>query len=224
MNGDIFRDGNVGIGTNNPTEKLKVIGNMYANAATFEMTDENQAVNSNNFTDWYKYSRSLSLGRMTNLLDKYERRFNFYDLPQTQGIFFQKSAAVFTIKDLNNIYRFIFNSVDEGETRIEMRDKFGNEIIKAGNLLPNNPNNPTNENISFLHLLEPNSRLSVGTWVFYKPDYQLTVKGKGWFENDLVTNGKIGVGIEFVDIPSGYKLAVTGKVICEEVKVQLQSD
>ncbi len=222
--GVIYREGNVGIGTSNPTENLEVVGTIKGKGGIFESIDENLASNSNNYDDWFKYSRSFSIGRITNLFNNYERRFNFYDLPSTSGIFYQKSAAMFTIKDIYSKFRFNFIAEDIGETRFSIHDKFGKEIVKTGNLLPSNSNNPTNQNISFLHLKEPNSRVAIGTWVFSKPDYQLTVNGKGWFSNDIVTSSKLGVGVESIDIPIDYNLAVNGKIICEEVKVQLFSD
>ncbi len=223
-NGNIFRNGNVGIGTNTPLEKLDINGKIKSKGSVFESVDENIASGTSSVQEWLKYSLCSSLGKETNLFNDFERRFNFYDLPATSGIGNFKSGALFTVRDVNFNNRLLFSAEDIGESRFAIYDKFGYEVFKVGNMLSSNNNNPTNQNISFLHLLQPNSRVAVGTWVFHKPDYQLTVMGKGWFESDLVTTGKIGVGVETGDIPQQFKLAVSGKIICEEVKVQLQTD
>ena len=63
-----------------------------------------------------------------------------------------------------------------------------------------------------LYVDKSNGRVGVGT---VTPDQKLHVNGNG------IVSGNLRVGS--VPVPSGYKLAIEGKVICEEVRVKLAS-
>lgn len=52
--------------------------------------------------------------------------------------------------------------------------------------------------------------------------YDPANSGSGWKRTINMINGQVGIGA--LNIPAGYKLAVDGKVICEELKVQLSEN
>ncbi|WP_346882331.1 fibronectin type III domain-containing protein [uncultured Algibacter sp.] len=78
--------------------------------------------------------------------------------------------------------------------------------------------------ITGLQLNTTNSVLVVGDVIGYEKNkgYGIVNKFKTKLENDLyLSSGKIGIGVESSLIPAEYDLAVAGKIISEEVKVQL---
>ncbi len=210
----------VGIGTTNPTEKLDVDGIVKSRGGIFEAIDPIRGATTDNWRLWFKYGRSISGGKIINVTEvgEHERRFNYYDLSKTSNL---PSGSLFSIKDTNVKDRLSFTAWDDRDTRFSIANKDGKEIFKTGNLLPDHKDNPTNADINFVHLLQPNSRLAIGTWALYKPDHHLTVRGSGWFEKEIITDSKIGIGVSLDQIPNNFKLAVNGAAIAEEVKVEL---
>ncbi|WP_408029771.1 hypothetical protein [Tenacibaculum xiamenense] len=195
--------------------------NIIGKGGVFEALDAQLSGTATDWKEWFKYGKALSLGKVVETTEVGEevRRFNFYDLYKTSSTF--PSGSFFNIKDANSKERMHFSAWDDSETRFAIFTKDKKEIFKTGNLLPSHKDNPTNEDIHFVHLIKPKSKLSIGTWVMYKPNHELTVRGSGWFEEDIITESKIGIGVDSSDIPTDFELAVKGDIICEELKVKL---
>ncbi|WP_109435894.1 hypothetical protein [Aquimarina sp. AU119] len=214
-------DGNVGIGTLTPTEKLEVNGVIKSKSGIFEAVNTQVASNTTDYKEWGKYSLALAAGKVLETQSNgYQvRKFEFFDYPQSGNL---PAGTSLSIKNDNNKVIFTTSSFNS-ESRFHVADPNGAEILKAGNFAANSSNNSTSESVNWVHLLKANSRLAVGTWAMYKPEHEFIVRGSGWFEDEIITDSKIGVGMQASAIPVGYKLAVAGKIISEEVKVELQS-
>ncbi|CAL2090861.1 hypothetical protein [Tenacibaculum sp. 190524A02b] len=177
--------------------KLDVQGSIKSNLAIFEAVDEEAAKASTDGLDWFKHSLAIAGGKVVNTLPNgfNERKLMFFDLPKTSNL---PAGAELSIRNDNNKKFFNASSYDK-ETRVYINDPEGTEIFKAGNFAISNEFNNTNEVLNWVHLPKPNSRLAIGTWAMYKPDHQLTVRGSGWFENEIITDSKIGIGTESPD-------------------------
>jgi len=190
---------------------FQIDGSFRSKLGIFEAADIQVAANASDYKDWAKYSVAIAAGKVleTQSNGHQIRKFEFSDFPQGNTL---PAGTSLTIKNDNNKTFFTTSSIN-AETRFHVADPEGVEIIKAGNFATNSSNNNSNESVNWVHLLKPNSRFAIGSWAMYKPEHEFTVRGSGWFEHEIITNDKIGVGIQASDIPTGYKL----------VKVQLQN-
>jgi hypothetical protein len=213
-------NGAVPVAALNVKGDFQIAGTFKSNLGVFEAMDTQAATNATDWKDWGKYSLVLSAGKVLETKPNGQeiRKFQFFDHPATSGGL--PAGTSLNLRNDNNEI-FLAASSFNLESRFHVADPEGAEIIKAGNFSANSSNNSSNESVNWVHLPKANSRLAIGSWAMYKPEHEFTVRGSGWFEHEIITNSKIGVGVQAQDIPSDYKLAVDGKIIGEEVKVQL---
>ncbi|TSE06689.1 hypothetical protein [Aquimarina algiphila] len=217
-------DGNVGIGTLTPTEKLEVNGVIKSKSGIFEAANTQAAANSTDYRDWGKYSLALTAGRVLNTDTNgfQNRKLQFFDYSATSGGL--PSGSGFTINGADGKNKLSFFNFDNGgDTRFILKSTEDKYIVQMGDYDVGRSDNNTGSDISFIQMFNPNSRIAIGTYLMYKPEHEFIVRGSGWFEQEIITDSKIGIGMQASAIPVGYKLAVAGKIISEEVKVELQS-
>lgn len=63
-----------------------------------------------------------------------------------------------------------------------------------------------------------------GNPYFFITDFGLKTKGENQVRFIVDKNGSVNIGGNNTIVPAGYKLSVEGKVICEELRVKLQSE
>lgn len=213
----------VPIAAMNTLGNFQIAGYFKSKLGIFEAENIQAAATATDWMSWSKYSLALAAGKVleTKSNGHEVRKLEFYDHPATAG-----GLPAGTSFNLRNDYNKVFmaSSSFNLETRFHIADPEGQEIIKAGNFSANSSNNSSSESINWAHMLKAKSRLAIGTSVLFKPEHEFTVRGSGWFEREIITNSKIGIGVEMEDIPTDYKLAVNGKIIGEEIKVQLKDE
>lgn len=216
--------GNTGIGTLSPTEKLEIEGAIKSKSGIFEAVNAQAAASATDYKDWGKYSLALTAGKVlsTDTNGFQQRKLQFFDYSATSGGL--PSGSGFTINGADGKGKFSFYNFDNnGDTRLIVKSNEDKYIVQMGDYDVGRPDNNTGSDISFIQMFNPNSRIAIGTHLMYKPNDELIVKGSGWFEQEIITDSKMGIGVQASEIPTGYKLAVAGKVISEEVKVELQT-
>ena len=226
MNGTAGRGWVWGVAGQTPIAALsnigdfKLAGNFIAKKGFFEAENAAAVASVTDYLDWTRYSTALSIGKATktNPNGFIEHRFNFTDFYETNSGL--PSGSGFNIKTTDGISRLDFSAWDTGSTRLAVRNKDDEYIVQFGDYSATASGNTLGEDVNFMQLYKPGSHLSIGTWCLYKPEHELTVKGSGWFEQEIVTKSNLAVGMEAENIPSGYKLAVNGKAIATEIRVQ----
>ncbi|MFD2561878.1 hypothetical protein [Aquimarina rubra] len=194
-------------------------GSVFANGGIFEALDTEAATNATYYKDWGKYSMALSAGKIASTDEEgyQKRKLTFSDFPATATL---PEGAELSVA--NGEKPFFYVSSFDKETRFFVSDPKGDEILKTGNFTPDNSNNPTDNDIKWLHMVQPDSRMVIGSWGGYLLDqgHKLVVKdGTAMIENAIYTNGRIAIGTTEED--PGYALTVKGKVHVQEVKVDL---
>jgi hypothetical protein len=200
---------NVGIGTNEPTAKLEVVGIVKAKEGEFFKS----LPDGSTYVDWKDRNisnRVLNLGTVRDPLEN-GRLLCFYDHPQSNIINLTKSAFSLTIDDRSNHTRFSVSAETGGSANFVLNDKNQTEYLKV--------NEDGNSNV-FMHLPKPNSRIVIGGYGDYLPTHKFVVRGSAKIEGNILTDANIGIGTSsFTDGSDTYKLSVKGKVRAEEVKV-----
>ena len=191
---DIFYDtSNVGIGTNAPTEDLDVVGTIKSEKLVVDLPTDGIVAQ---FGD----PIPANPGR---------RNFDFVSYQSSSSPFLE-----FTMFDNNYNGRFSIMTRADDEFMI-LKDNQGSEVFKVAR-------DPSLG--SYIHLPKSDSRVVIGGFGGYlvSDGHKLVVKdGSALVEGNILTNNKIGVGVSAAEIPNDYHLAVNGKIISEEVKVQL---
>ncbi|WP_456314225.1 hypothetical protein [Pseudomonas shirazensis] len=201
---------NVGIGTNNPTAKLEVNGDILAKTVALNNSFPNGQVFSSG-VDAASKCLTLSLGTYveagTNL-----RMFNFLDYPSSNT--HPLPISVLDMEDRNAKTRFQFRMQTGGTTQFVMNNKVQEEMMK---LFEDGSNN------LYMQLGMPNSRVIIGGYSDYPNSlgHKLFVQnGSAKIEGNILTDANIGIGTSsFTDGATTYRLSVKGKVRAEEVKV-----
>lgn len=160
---------NVGIGTNQPVERLDVRGNIQGQMGIFT----NSLPNGTIFTDWNQaMDRSLvfSAGALLGSGPGYlrTRMFHFYDFPQSN--FTAKPLLFFSIEDRDDIKRYRFSAQTGGNSNMTIYNKNQQSIL---DFFDNDSNSYT------LTLPQENSFVGIGTNNFIDgtDTYRLSVNG-----------------------------------------------
>jgi len=116
---------------------------------------------------------------------------------------------------------------NNGKARAYLAASYERTQFSLGNLSEQeffNINNNEITNSVFVHMPRPDSRMVISGYGDYKPEHKFIVRnGSALIEGNILSTGKIGIGLESSEIPVDYQFAVAGKIISEEVKVKLQS-
>ncbi|NHN27574.1 SlyX family protein [Flavobacterium jejuense] len=201
---------NVGIGTDNPENKLEVVGDIGANQGIFT---SNQLDGTSYVSGAVRNDESvvLAVGKKIGSGPGYEktRMFNVFDFPisneQTQ------SRIWLGIEDRNDMGRYRFWAYAGGSSTMYMSNRNQQEFFKIYE--------DGSDNV-FMHLPNTNSRIVIGGYGDYLPEHKFVVRGSSKIEGNILTDANIGIGTStFVDGTDTYRLSVKGKMRAEEVKV-----
>jgi hypothetical protein len=201
---------NVGIGTNDPTYKLEVVGTFKANEGEFFKS----LPDGSTYTDWKDRNirdRVLNLGTLRDSLDN-GRLLRFVDHPQSNLDL--KSNFGFAIDDRSNHTRFSVSAETGGTGTFLLLDRNQTEYLKVFE---------DGTGKVYQQMVKPDSKLCIGGYSNYVPGlpHKLVVQnGSALIEGNILTNANIGIGTSnFTDGADTYRLSVKGKVRAEEVKV-----
>lgn len=194
---------NVGIGTTNPTAKLEVIGDIKGSSLVAGGLSDGQVFSSIS----ERNLKSIVFNAGAVVSGPY-RMFKYFDFPQSN--FDAKSVFRFALEDRNNYNRFLFMAESGGFTQFILSNKLREEFFKIGE----------DNNVVYMHLPKENSRIVIGGYGDYLPEYKFVVRGNAKIEANILTDANIGIGTSnFVDGSDFYRLSVKGKIRAEEIKV-----
>ncbi|AXP80686.1 hypothetical protein CJ739_1599 [Mariniflexile rhizosphaerae] len=201
--------GNVGIGLTPSVSspyKLEVAGAIKAKQTWFINTLPNGHVFNSN---WDEGTALLRAG----VDNTGGAMLGFWDVPQSNLT--QKPFIWFHLEDRDDKARLRLHAYEGGSTQFTLFGKNQNEIFTVYD--------PGDE-YTFFNFSKPKSYVVIGGVNVWPVQHKLTVKdGSSLFEGDVFSTGSVGIGVTSSNMPIGYKLAVAGNIITEEVKVKLQS-
>ncbi|WP_422103849.1 hypothetical protein [Winogradskyella sp.] len=187
-------NGQLGIGTNAPSEALEVVGTILSERLIVDRPSDG------------------IIAQFGDPIPANPARRNF-DFVSHQGAI--DPTLEFSMFDNNFSNRFMVMARGNIEW-VELNDAQDVQVFKVAG-------DPSLG--AFIHMPKSNSRVVIGGYGDYlsSDGHKLVVKdGSAMIEGNILTNNKIGVGVTAAEIPNDYHLAVKGKMISEEVKVQLQ--
>jgi hypothetical protein len=210
---------NVGIGTNTPTQKLDVIGNIKGTKAIFPGSE----LSNQTFANWdagIDASIFFSGGRVNPLYPN-RRLINMIDMSMISP--FDAKLVGFNMADRTGKDRFVVNLFEGSTTELVLTDALQSEFFKVKDF--------GDANGSYLQMGKPNTKVIIGGFS-NDPiigDRKFVVKG-----NSLI-QGKVGIGgnstTGFGSFPttagnvnvSAYQLFVRGGILTEEIRVSVNS-
>lgn len=210
----------VGIGTDNPSEKLQVVG--VAKVSNLHITNPATSGTSfTNFNEWHNNSLVLSAGfEMNNGAIGKHRMLNFYDLQGwagSNGIMPNDDYFALEVLDRNNLARFYFEGHkgggnSNGRSSFVINNKAGSEVFKVID--------DGNNNIA-LQMGQENSRVVIGGYSDYEPSHKLVIKnGSALVQGNLISTSNVGIGTNsFIDGSDTYRLSVDGAIRADRVRV-----
>jgi len=196
-----YNDGRVGIGTSNPTKKFEVAGDILVGS-----NNMGYQLKSNSGISRYglKYGNAGTIGGSNHLA--LTNRENNGDLR------FQTSPGG---GGTNEVTRMTIDGIT-GKVGIGTTSPDEKLTIDGGNLLIKHSSQaPT----LIFHDNDDNDEFS---WAFSRSNDRLDLEINGTDTHSFLKNGAVGIGTSTV--PSGYKLAIKGKAIVEEIKVELNTN
>nr|WP_315220591.1 hypothetical protein [uncultured Flavobacterium sp.] len=199
---------NVGIGTNNPTAKLEVVGDVkvssislsgsFPNGSTFSSLDEKN-----------RKSLIFNAGTIISGTSPGYRMIKIFDFPQSN--LDSKPLLWFGLEDRNDFGRFRMLAETGGYTQFGILNKSQEVLMQI--------QEDGNDNI-YMHFPKTNSRVVIGGFGDYLPEHKFVVRGSAKIEGNIFTDSNIGIGTSnFTDGSETYRLSVKGKIRAEEVKV-----
>lgn len=212
---DLALSGKIGIGTTTPSEVLEVNGNIKMDKLIVSSSLPDGQI----FADFSERNKKCNIMTGGTLLNAATggRTFNFLDFPVSN--LNSKSRVWLGLEDRSYHQRLTFTAITGDTSWFGLLDKNQSEYFKVIEY-----DDGTGTITNALQMAKPNSRIVIGQYVTYLPEHKFVVKdGSAMIEGDILTNSNVGIGVASTNIPSGYKLAVAGKIISEEIKVQLES-
>ena len=210
---------NVGIGTNNPTQKLDVIGSIKGTKAIYLGNE----LSNQTFANWdAAIDASIFFsGGKTNPLYLNRRLFNMIDMSMQSP--YNIKLVGFNMSDRTGKERFSVNLFESSSTELVLNDSQSGEFFKVKDY--------GDTNGAYLQMGKPNTKVIIGGFSSDPiiGDRKFVVKG-----NSLI-QGKVGIGGDnvtpFGNFPttagivniSNYNLFVKGGILTEEVRVNLQT-
>ena len=204
--------GDVGIGTESPSEALEVVGNIKADIGFFgtNLPDEDYELLPE---DRNKKYRVFTAGKQ---FSDSEGLFNIFQFPKST--FASKPVSWISLEDSNWTSRWRFSATAGGVSELMYFDK--NQSPVFGFL-------QTDTEIK-MHLSKPNSLFVIGETLWDNSlanGYKFIVRdGAALIEGAIETNDKIGVGVAASEIGEGYDLGVVNGVIAGKFRIQSQED
>ncbi|OYQ33023.1 hypothetical protein CHU92_13970 [Flavobacterium cyanobacteriorum] len=200
-------NGNVGINTSSPSEKLDVNGSIRASSAKLS----NSLSNGQTFTSWEDRNLKCQVltGGMVIDVPSQARLLNFFDFPSSN--YNPTPEVFFTIADRSAKNRFAFNAEQGSGGYFRLFDK--NQEINF------RVTDDGNSSVT-IDLPKTNSRIVVGGWANYLPEHKFVVRGSSMIEGNVLTDSNIGIGTSsFTDGSDNYRLSVNGNIRAYRVKV-----
>lgn len=191
-------NGNVGIGTTNPTEKLDLSKDSYynnVNDSGIKLGNSNEESVNNNTSYGYIFK---TLG------DQWGARLSIIQKTRAEN-----DQEIFSVKNHN----IGIGNINPTEKLDLSKDVYYNSVNNSGIKLGNSNDQSVNNNTSYAYIFK-----TLGD----QSGARLSIVQKTRAESDQevfsIKNGNIGIGT--ID-SKGYKLGVKGKIAAEEVKVAL---
>ena len=160
-------NGNVGIGTISPSEKLEVRGKVKANSAEFTNSPSG-VYNFSNNSERVEKSRVFSGGTLFDAGNLNERSINFYDFPQSNMNSVPRVWLSIMDRNYNDRLRFWADMDNESVFRIYNKNQDPRFVFSE------------NSNNAYLTLPAQNSYVMIGTNTYTDngENYKLNVNGK----------------------------------------------
>lgn len=207
---------NVGIGTNAPTQKLEVIGNVKGTKAIFPGTE----LSNQTYASWdagIDASIFFSGGKV-NPLYANRRLFNFYDMSMASP--YNVKLVGFGLADRVGRDRFSVNLFEGASTELTLYDATGTgEFFKVKDY--------GDASGAYLQMGKPNTKVIIGGFSndAIIGDRKFVVKGNSLLQGKVCIGGDTANPFGIVPVTaagvtvSGYSLYVKGGILTEEVRV-----
>ncbi len=207
VNNLFYTDGNVGIGTNTPDSKLDVNGIITAKNEVRSkssnpaiLLDETDVADKN----WHMQVNSgdLKFYEVNDARSSWSQRMVIKPTTGNVGIGTNTPSEKLEVKSDKNARIRLESTSTTHSSGISFRGKRDNSSVFSSHYIGTDGDSHYNLKL----IADENMKFQTNSTV------KMIING----------NGNVGIGTE--SIPSQYKLAVAGKMISEEVKVQLQSN
>lgn len=208
---------NVGIGTNTPTQKLEVIGNIKGTKAIIPGNElSNQTYP--NFDVAIDASIFFSGGKANPLFPN-RRLFNMFDMSMISP--YNLKWVGFNMSDRTGKERFSVNLLEGSTTELVLYDALQTEFFKVKDY--------GDTNGAYLQMGKPNTRVIIGGFVSDPiiGDRKFVVKGNSLIQGKVCIGGDTANPFGTVPSTAGgvttstYNLFVKGGILTEEVRVSI---
>ncbi len=209
---------NVGIGTNTPTQKLEVIGNIKGTKAIFpgnELSNQTYA----NWDDGFDASIFLSGGKINPLFPN-RRLFNVYDMSMSSP--YNVKLVGLNLIDRLGKERFAVNLFEGVNTELDLNDFQNNNFFRVKDY--------GDARGCYLQMGKPSTKVIIGGFA----DDPIIGNRKFVVKGNSLIQGKLGIGGSdatpfgifpttsgAVNSVANYNLFVKGGILTEEIRVSL---